>query len=90
MGQIVAYEFTGHANYAEHGKDIVCAAVSTLYESVTNYLIECDDVREISENYYELKTNQSKIICHFFQKSMQNIADSYPENVRVELIELEC
>lgn len=27
-------EATGHANYAEHGKDIVCAAVSVLMQTL--------------------------------------------------------
>jgi uncharacterized protein YsxB (DUF464 family) len=25
-------EISGHANYAEHGKDIVCAGVSTIFQ----------------------------------------------------------
>ena len=29
-GRISSYEVSGHAEYAEHGKDIVCAGVSAL------------------------------------------------------------
>jgi uncharacterized protein YsxB (DUF464 family) len=30
-----AISLTGHAGYAEHGKDIVCAAVSTIFQLCT-------------------------------------------------------
>lgn len=37
---------TGHANYAEHGKDIVCAGVSAITQAlesfVENETLECD------------------------------------------------
>ena len=31
-------EIKGHANYAEEGKDIVCAAISTLFYTLSNAL----------------------------------------------------
>ena len=33
------FESSGHADYDEHGKDIVCAAVSTLAQTLVNALI---------------------------------------------------
>ena len=35
---IVAYAVNGHADYAEEGKDIVCAAVSVLTQAAINGL----------------------------------------------------
>lgn len=32
----VSFEISGHANYAEHGQDIVCAAVSALSITTVN------------------------------------------------------
>ena len=37
---MVAYEVNGHADYAEEGKDIVCAAVSVLTLAAINGLEE--------------------------------------------------
>ena len=39
-GHIQSVELTGHAGFAEHGKDIVCAAVSALAIHTVNALIE--------------------------------------------------
>ena len=35
-------EISGHANYAEHGKDIVCAAATTLFYTLL-YALEGED-----------------------------------------------
>jgi uncharacterized protein YsxB (DUF464 family) len=32
-GQIVGYRVKGHSGYAEHGSDIICAALSTLSQA---------------------------------------------------------
>lgn len=31
-GELKGMSFRGHADYAEHGKDIVCASVSTIFQ----------------------------------------------------------
>ncbi|MGN1034159.1 MAG: ribosomal-processing cysteine protease Prp [Oscillospiraceae bacterium] len=36
----VGFNISGHANYADYGKDIVCAAVSSALQMVTNGLTE--------------------------------------------------
>lgn len=39
-GSYISYEITGHAHYAEPGKDIVCAGVSTLLSRLLiNYFV---------------------------------------------------
>lgn len=39
-GNFVGFNISGHANYADYGKDIVCAAVSSALQMVTNGLTE--------------------------------------------------
>ena len=34
--RIVSFEMTGHANFSEHGSDIVCAGVSALAITTVN------------------------------------------------------
>lgn len=41
---ITGYEISGHSTLAEHGKDIVCAAVSTLGQVTANGLIQVADI----------------------------------------------
>jgi len=39
-GKICSIEITGHAEFAEHGKDIVCAAVSSIGTGLLNAIDE--------------------------------------------------
>jgi len=47
----MAFTASGHANYAEKGKDIICAAVTSAINTVLEILEECD--AEYSVNYYD-------------------------------------
>ncbi len=38
-GNVKSVSLTGHADYNEYGKDIVCASVSTIFEVMTMGLI---------------------------------------------------
>ena len=81
----------GHANYAEPGKDIVCAAISTLAQTLI-YSIE--DLAEsqikyhispgtVDIKYWDLSKDAQLLVNSFFI-GCQMIADNYPDNVRVE------
>ncbi len=81
------YVIQGHAGYAEHGKDIVCSAVSALHYSFIKWLQErdidfsCKDEGEImaisvtderARNCYEMT------ICGF-----QGVSDTYRKNIKM-------
>ena len=81
----------GHAHYAEIGKDIVCAAVSTLVQTLI-YSIEeltADEIKYVSKpgtvliEHGNLSTNAQLLIDSFFV-GISMIADNYPEYVRVD------
>lgn len=38
--QIVSFNIEGHANYAEHGEDLVCSAVSAISLTIANGITE--------------------------------------------------
>jgi len=40
FNQIIGFEISGHADYAPHGEDIICAAVSILGYTALNSLTE--------------------------------------------------
>lgn len=89
-----AIQIIGHANYDEIGKDIVCAAVSALFQT---FLLTMDKIKtETKDKYmYDIKTGESVIMFHeeksqeaqLLIKSLfiglEAIAESYPENVRI-------
>ena len=80
----------GHAEYAKYGEDIVCAAVSTLaqtliasIEALTEDTIQYDiqpgwvDIR-----YRKLSANAQLLISSFFV-GLTLIANEYPANVQI-------
>lgn len=80
----------GHANYAEHGKDIVCAAVSALTQTLTASLEELTEDKikysispgAVDIDYKEL-SEQAQVLIGSFFIGVQMIADAYPENVKL-------
>ena len=82
---------TGHANYAESGKDIVCAAVSALAQNLMY------SIAELTEDYiighaepgdmrieFQTLSDGSKLLVDSFMLGVQAIAENYPENSIVE------
>ena len=53
------FKLSGHAGYAESGKDIVCAAVSAL---VINFI---NSVEKLTDDKFSLKQNEKKGLMDF-------------------------
>lgn len=80
----------GHANYAEPGKDIVCAAVSTLAQTlIQSFLQLAEDTitYDIQPGAVDMKfrylSERGKVLIDAFFIGCRMIADEYPDNVRV-------
>ena len=80
----------GHANYAPHGQDIVCSAVSTLVQT----LIQSVEELTTDKITYDMKpgaviikfwclSDQSKVLIDAFFVGVKGVATSYPAYVRV-------
>ena len=88
-------DIVGHANYAPHGQDIVCSAVSilgeTFIESVNVFLTKEENkkfaggVKRSGEIYikydYESLSTESKLLVDSFLLGLRLIAQLYPEHV---------
>lgn len=83
-------EISGHAGYAEYGKDIVCAGVTsltqTLIQSIEN-LTDDEIEYRISPGKVEVEyrnlSEKSKTLVDSFFIGVSMIADEFPEYVRV-------
>lgn len=81
----------GHAGYAEKGKDIVCAGVTaltqTLIKSINDLTMDRPEY-EIAPGvfYMELKnlSEKSKILVDSFFIGLCSIAEEFPEYIRIE------
>ena len=81
---------SGHAEYAEPGKDIVCAAISTLsqvfvasVEELTAAQIKTAQTVGYMEIVIEESTERAQVLVDSFLLGCRMIADQYPDNVRV-------
>lgn len=90
----------GHADFAERGKDIVCASVSILTYTIAKIVSDMKDCGEIAENsVIKLDNGEAFINAHCRVKESYDellgvfstiltgyglIADEYPQNVVVQ------
>lgn len=81
---------TGHANYAERGKDIVCAGVSVLVQTLIQSVEELTTDKitySMSPGKVRIKfwclSDESKVLINAFFIGINGIAEAHPENVRL-------
>ena len=81
------FEITGHADYDEHGKDIVCAAVSMLAYTTVNSLDSYDYEVEFSDDEKTMKllvknpSHDSEVILNTFSTGILTLTQSYSDFV---------
>ena len=84
-------EVSGHANYSEYGKDIVCASVSSIITATINYIMNIDPS---SINYEDdgnkikiTKINNNEIIENILNTMIEMLKDlekQYKQNIKIE------
>ena len=82
---------SGHANYAEYGKDIVCASVSSLITCTVNNISAVDSSSLTYEDdgktiYLEI-INNNDISDKLFNNlilMLKDLAKDYPKNIKIE------
>lgn len=91
---IIGFEIKGHAEYAPHGEDIVCAAASFLAITVENSLelqlgkagtVSQQDGKlsyELPANLTETQMQTAQTILQVFDTGFQNLAKEYPKFVQ--------
>lgn len=98
-GQIVGFEASGHSLADETGEDIVCAAITVLFDYLTRILNDLPEEaftfrQEHSSPLWSLRVDRSMLekeqkflINSVFEKAestFRSIQDEYPESCRVE------
>lgn len=80
----------GHANYAEHGKDIVCSAVSVLVQTLIQSVetLTADELDySMSPGKVDIKfwclSDPSKVLLDAFFIGIKGVAAAHPDNVRI-------
>lgn len=81
----------GHADYDEYGKDIVCSSVSSIVTTTINGIYEIDktylQVEEVKDGMV-INILKKDDICNKLIKNMltllQELSESYPENIKIQ------
>jgi uncharacterized protein YsxB (DUF464 family) len=81
----------GHAGYAPHGQDIVCASISALVqvfvasvEELSSDKLKCEISAGNAFIEYENLSEKSRTLLDSFFIGCRLIADSYPQYVRID------
>lgn len=81
---------SGHANYAEAGKDIVCAGISALVQNLIQSIEELtqDKIQySMSPGWVDIKfrdlSEQAQLLVSSFFVGVEMIASEYPDNVKL-------
>lgn len=89
-GEILELEVSGHAEYDESGKDIVCAAVSTAIIVTANAIemLNLNDNRSltIEEGYFKLEVLKDHDILNKLLKNLEytlyDLEQQYPDYIK--------
>ena len=99
-GNILKYIMNGHTGYDEHGKDIVCAAVSVLAQTglislleflnlKISYLIEDGYIKVIlPKNLNKDDFEKSQIVLNTVLIGIKSVAESYPDYISLDYREV--
>jgi len=93
-GDIRKVEISGHADYDERGKDIVCAGISMLSQTYMYYIQEIEHKGKatmisllISDgNFFMCSKAQSpeaEAAFEMLRLGLQTLADTYPDNLKI-------
>lgn len=82
---------SGHAGYAETGKDIVCAGVTALTQTLIKSIADLTEDKikyEVSlgraDIYYGDLSEAGKLLIDSFFIGICHIADEFPDYIRIE------
>lgn len=99
-GHVKGFEVSGHANFDEYGRDIVCCAISVLAQTAIMGLVEyvgLDCKYEIKDGYLlcripeeadSQKRTKIDAIVETMILGMNNIKQGYPSYVTIECKEV--
>lgn len=82
---------SGHAGYAEYGKDIVCASVSSVIATIVNCIMNIDKdsmtYRDDGKTIIITKINNNEVVNTIFATMidiLKDLENQYKENIKVE------
>jgi len=97
--QIIGFECKNHSGYAESGKDIVCAGISSITQTAVLGLeniakVKCDVQIDQKKGYLSVQIAQKDINSTNFKNAqiilqtmlcgLEDLSEQYPKNIKLE------
>lgn len=84
--KLFTFNITGHAHYAEYGKDIVCSSVSTLVAFFVNIIPENNSKiyykgKQIEKIEFSYSNNTYNYICKILVSMLKELSNQYRNNI---------
>lgn len=79
----------GHANFNDHGSDIVCASVSSIVYTTVNAILNFDksNIEVIDNNEFIIKilnkNNETNILINNMIVLLKDLEKQYKENIKI-------
>ena len=89
--QVQKIDISGHADYDDYGKDIVCSSVSSIITTTVNAIIMFDNnyinYQEKKDDFVIIIKNNDEIVNNLIQNMLNllsQLEDDYPDNIKIE------
>jgi len=87
--KIIEIEVKGHANSAEYGKDLVCAAISAIITGGANSLLDKDYDFKLDEGHAYIKaldipSDYDAVVLKTIETQLKTVEESEKKYVRIE------
>ena len=93
-GLFRGFDISGHAGYAESGKDVVCASVSSAVQFAVNILDEFDCKPEMNVEanliscWIGTSEKNANTIIEVFRKHLASILEEFPKTIKITISEV--
>jgi uncharacterized protein YsxB (DUF464 family) len=95
---LIGFEFSGHAGYAESGKDIVCAGVSSLVLNMINsveefcedkYMLDIDeDMGHVKFSFVDNPSYNAILLINSLELGIKGIEKTYSQHINLNYREV--
>jgi len=94
-GSFYAFEIKGHAGYAESGKDVVCASVSSAVQFTVNLLDDFQCMPKVASMgnllvrcFTNAELDTANKIINQFLCHLDSIAEEFPKTIKITISEV--
>ena len=92
-GSLKGFELSGHAGFAESGRDVACAAVSSAVQLMVNILDEfgCKPDVKVGENVIICMTSggsEASRLLDRLKEHFEAILEEFPETIKITISEV--